>query len=215
MTRDLVQLSEASLAAAAPGVLRPGYDRSRVAPGIVHLGVGAFHRAHQAVYTDAVLAAGDGRWGIVGASLRSTDTRDALAPQDYLYALSVRGQEERLQVVGSILDVRVAPEDPQALLAAMSRPHVRLVTLTVTEKGYCHRPANGDLDEDHPDIRHDLANPEAPRSAVGILVEAIRRRRLAGAPALTLLSCDNLPANGSTLRKVGDALRRPARPRPR
>jgi fructuronate reductase len=194
-------------------VLRPRYDRARVTAGIVHLGIGAFHRAHQAVYTDAVLAAGDRRWGIVGASLRSTDTRDALAPQDHLYTLAVRAEEERLEVVGSIRDVLVAPENGEALLAALSGPDVRLVTLTVTEKGYCHRPSTGELDEDHPDIRHDLHSPHAPRSAVGFLIEAIRRRRASGAPPLTCLSCDNLPANGCTLRGVATrfaALRDPA-----
>jgi fructuronate reductase len=213
MTQELVRLSEASLGTAATGVLRPDYDRARVTAGIVHLGIGAFHRAHQAVYTDAVLAAGDHRWGIIGASLRSAETRDALVPQDHLYTLSVRAEEERLQVVGSIRAVLVAPEETGSLLAALSRPEVRLVTLTVTEKGYCHRPATGELEEDHPDIRHDLLSPHAPRSAVGFLVEAIRLRRAAGAKPLTLLSCDNLPANGRTLRGVVTrfaALRDPA-----
>ena len=184
-------------------VQRPSYDRSTVATGIVHLGIGAFHRAHQAVMTDAVLAQGDRRWGILGASLRSPETREALTPQDGLYTVAVRdAQGERLQVVGSVGTLLVAPEDPQAVLAAMASPSVRIVSLTVTEKGYCHAPATGELDERHPDIVHDLADPEASRSAPGLIVEALRRRRAAGVPAFTALCCDNLPHNGATLKRV-------------
>ena len=184
-------------------VARPAYDRASIATGIVHLGVGAFHRAHQAVYTDDVLAAGDKRWGILGASLRSPDTRDALAPQDGLYALAVRDASgERLRVIGSVTSLLVAPEAPQALLAAMAAPETRIVSITVTEKGYCRNPATGELDEDHPDIRRDLANPGAPRSALGFLAEALRLRRDAGLPPFTALCCDNLPHNGQTLRRA-------------
>ncbi|MGP2490352.1 mannitol dehydrogenase family protein [Mesorhizobium sp. PUT5] len=197
------RLSNAVLGGLPAAVARPAYDRGLVRPGIVHLGVGAFHRAHQAVYTDDVLGAGDLGWGIVGASLRSPDTRDALAPQDGLYTLASRdGAGERLRVIGSGAGLLVAPEDPQALLAAMADPQVRIVSLTVTEKGYCHSPASGELDEAHPDIVHDLGAPNAPRSAVGFIVEAIARRRAAGARPFTLLSCDNLPANGRTLKRV-------------
>lgn len=196
-------LSNRTLGDLPASVVRPAYDRSRVTPGIVHLGIGAFHRAHQAFYTDEVLARGDLRWGIVGASLRSADTRDALAPQDGLYTLAARdGAGERLRVIGSSAGLLVAPENPGALLSAMTQPDVRLVSLTVTEKGYCHSPATGMLDEAHPDIAHDLAAPGVPRSAVGFIVEAIARRRAAGAAPFTLLSCDNLPANGHTLKRA-------------
>lgn len=197
------RLSDAALAALPAKVARPGYDRSRVETGIVHLGIGAFHRAHQAVYTDTVLGNGDLRWGIVGASLRSGDTRDALSPQDGLYTVCARdGGGEHMRVIGSITGLLVAPEEPEALLAAMVRPEVRIISLTVTEKGYCHAPATGQLDEAHPDIRHDLANPDRPRSAIGFIVEAIARRHAAGLSPFTLLSCDNLPANGTTLKRV-------------
>lgn len=197
------RLSAATLATLPASVARPAYDRAAVSQGIVHLGIGAFHRAHQAVSTDAVLAAGDRRWGIVGASLRSPETRDALAPQDGLYTLAVRdGAGERLQVIGSVVGLVVAPEDPAALVALMARPSTRIVSLTVTEKGYCHNPATGELDEAHPDIRHDLAHPEALRSAVGLIVEALAQRRQAGVPPFTVLCCDNLPANGRTVRRV-------------
>lgn len=197
------RLSNRTLGDLPVRIERPGYDRSAVQPGIVHLGIGAFHRAHQAVYTDTILAAGNRDWGIVGASLRSADTRDALAPQDGLYTVAARdGDEERLRVIGSSAGLLVAPENPEALLAAMTRPQVKIVSLTVTEKGYCHAPATGALDEAHPDIRHDLASPATPRTAIGFVVEAIARRRNAGLPPFTLLSCDNLPANGRTLKRV-------------
>jgi fructuronate reductase len=198
------RLSAATLADLPAAVARPGYDRAAVAPGIVHLGLGAFHRAHQAVVTEAVLEAGARDWGIVAASLRSPETRDALAPQDGLYTVAVREDEaERLQVVGALRGPpHVAPEGPEALLVAMADPRVRIVSLTVTEKGYCHDPAAGGLDEGHPDIRHDLAAPGRPRSAPGFLVEALRRRREAGTPPFAVLSCDNLPANGETACRV-------------
>lgn len=203
MTSSSRWLSAATLAGLPTSVARPGYDRSAVATGIVHLGIGAFHRAHQAVCTDDVLAAGDRRWGILGASLRSPDTRDALVPQDGLYTLSVRDSDgEALRVIGAVQDVLVAPESPAVLLDALCRPSVAIVSLTVTEKGYCHDPATGRLDEKHPDIVHDLAHPGAPRSAIGILARAIARRRAEGLAPFTPLCCDNLPANGRTLHRI-------------
>ncbi len=196
------RLSNATLAGLPATVARPAYDRRGVGIGIVHLGIGAFHRAHQAAYTDAVLAH-DPAWGISGVSLRSPETRDALAPQDGLYTLAVRDDERQtLRIVGSVVELLVAPENPQAVLARMADPAVRIVSLTVTEKGYCHKPATGELDEAHPDIVHDLAHPERPRSAPGFIVEALARRRAAGAPPFTLLSCDNLPTNGSVLKRI-------------
>lgn len=183
-------------------VRRPDYDRSRLETGIVHLGVGAFHRAHQAVYTDDVLAR-DPAWGIVAASLRSPDTFDALNPQNGLYTVSVRSQEgEALRVIGAITRIIVAPEAIDDLLAVMAHPRTRIVSLTVTEKGYCHDPATGALNEKHPDIVHDLANSHRPRSAPGFIVEALRRRQAAGIPPFTILTCDNLPSNGRTVKRV-------------
>ena len=136
--------------------------------------------------------AGDLRWGIAGVSLRSPATRDALAPQDGLYALNIRAETDTLRVVGSVQRLLVAPEDPAAVVAAMAAPDVRIVSLTVTEKGYCRDPAD-------PDRAHDGAHPDAPRSAPGLLVAAIARRRAAGLAPFTVLSCDNLAANGATL----------------
>jgi fructuronate reductase len=202
------RLSAATLHRLPAQVARPGYDRAALRPGIVHLGLGAFHRAHQAVMTEAVLErSGVLDWGITAASLRSPETRDALAPQDGLYTVAVReGEAQRLQVIGALRGLHVALEDPEALLAAMEDPRVRIVSLTVTEKGYCHDPAAGALDEGHPDIRHDLAEPHQPRSAPGFLVEALRRRRAAGVPPFTVLCCDNLPANGATVRRIAARL---------
>jgi fructuronate reductase len=199
----MARLSNATASNLPAGVAKPAYDRASLTPGIVHLGVGAFHRAHQAVMTEAVIAAGGHDWGIIAASLRSPDTRDALKPQDGLYTVSVKATEgETLQVVGAILDVIVAPDNPERLLRAMTDPRVRIVSLTVTEKGYCHDPATGTLNESHPDIVHDLANPGAPLSAPGFLVEALARRRIRGAPPFTVLCCDNLPSNGRTVHRV-------------
>ena len=205
MTEALQRLSNATLSQHRQnaGVTVPAYDRSQVKPGIVHLGIGAFHRAHQAAYTDSVLNRGDHDWGIIGVSLRRSDTRDALDPQDNLYTLAIRdGNGEKLRVIGSIVETLVAPENPEAVLAAMTAPETRIISLTVTEKGYCYAPAMATLEVGHPDIVHDLENPAHPRSAPGYIVEAIRRRRAGNIAPFTLLSCDNLPSNGETLRRV-------------
>src|ERR1700712_3387688 len=198
-----LRLSNASLARLPGQIRRPDYDRSGIRPGIVHLGIGAFHRAHQAVVIDDLLARGASEGGIVGASLRSSDTRDALVPQDCLYTLAVRsgaGTEHR--IIGSVLEVIVAPANPERLVARMADPATRIVSLTVTEKGYCHTPQTGELDAQHPDIVHDLQHPDAPRSAPGFIVAALARRRAAGIAAFTVLSCDNLAANGHTAKRI-------------
>lgn len=198
-----MRLSLANLSRLPADIRRPAYDVASAQVGVVHLGVGAFHRAHQAVYLDDCLARGAAGWAVCGASLRSPDTSEALDPQDGLYTLAVRsGAGDDLRVIGSLRRLLVAPRDPAALLAAMCDPNVRIVTLTVTEKGYCHDPATGTLDEAHPDIIADLANPSAPRSAPGFLVEALARRRAAGVAPFTVLCCDNLPANGETVARV-------------
>ena len=199
-----MRLSNSTLGCLPLSVARPAHDRAEITPGIVHLGVGAFHRAHQAFYTDAILA-DDPCWGIVGASLRDSATRDALDPQDGLYTLAIRfGEGERLRVIGSLVELLVAPESPERLLEQMSDPRVRIVSLTITEKGYCHDPATGALNEAHPDIVHDLSAPHAPRTAPGFIVEALKRRSAAGAPLFTVLTCDNLPSNGRVVKRILD-----------
>ncbi len=190
------RLSAASLAARLP------YDRSAVTPGIVHLGIGAFCRAHMAVYVDNLLKT-DPSWGIIAASLRRPDTRDALAPQDFLYTLAVRsGSGTTTRVIGSLLEVLDASTQRDRLLAAMTDPRIRIVSLTVTEKGYCCDPATRTLDPRHLDIIHDLAHSDVPRSAPGLLVKALELRRAAGVAPFTVLCCDNLPANGETTARV-------------
>ncbi|MEP9355629.1 mannitol dehydrogenase family protein [Xanthobacter sp. KR7-65] len=197
------RLSLATLDQLPPAIRRPAYDVAAAQVGVVHLGVGAFHRAHQAAYLDDILGRGHAGWAIAGASLRSPETSDALDPQDGLYTLAERsGAGDALRVIGSLRRLLVAPRDPEALLAAMCDPKVRIVSLTVTEKGYCHDPASGTLDEAHPDIRADLASPQRPVSAPGYLVEALARRRAAGIAPFTVLTCDNLPANGRTVAQV-------------
>ncbi|MDB5621518.1 MAG: mannitol dehydrogenase [Devosia sp.] len=196
------RLSASLLAHPPTGVAVPRYDRAQVTPGIVHLGIGAFHRAHMAVYVDDLLAQ-DPSWGIIGASLRRPDTKQALEPQDGLYTVAVRDAEgTALRIIGSILGVMDANTEREDLLALMASPAIRIVSLTVTEKGYCHDPATGELDEGHPDIVWDLANPTQPKSAPGILVEALARRRATGLLPFTVLSCDNLPSNGHTTRRI-------------
>jgi fructuronate reductase len=202
----MTRLSAAFLKSVPANVRVPDYDRATVSAGIVHLGIGAFHRAHMAVYVDDLLA-GDPSWGIVGASLRRPDTKEALEPQDGLYTIAVRdaaGTHPR--VIGSILSVMDANSQRDDLLALMAHPSIRIVSLTVTEKGYCHDPATGELDRNHPDIVHDLANPAAPKSAPGMLVEALARRKVAGLAPFTVMSCDNLPNNGHTAKRIVTAL---------
>lgn len=178
------------------------YDRSCVTPGIVHLGVGAFHRAHMAVYVDDLLKF-DPSWGIIGASLRRPDTRYALAPQDFLYTVVERNAScTSMRIVGSLLDVFDVATQRRELLAAMADPRIRIVSLTVTEKGYCHDPATGHLLPNHPDIRRDLANHDTPISAPGMIVRALELRRAARIAPFAVLSCDNLPSNGETTASV-------------
>ena len=199
----MTRLSNATLHLLPTTVAPPGYDRSVVQAGMVHLGVGGFHRAHQAVFTDVCLRAGARDWGITAASLRSPATRDALAPQDGLYSLALRENDRQdVRVVGAIGQILVAPEDPQALIAAMADPAVRIVSLTITEKGYGAHVASGDLNLSDADIQHDLMNPDRPRSALGLVAAALLRRRAAGVPPFTLLSCDNLAGNGHVLARV-------------
>jgi len=193
-------LTPATAARASIGVALPRYDRARLRPGIVHLGLGAFFRAHGALYIEDILGTDPAPWGIVGVSLQRPDQRDRLAPQGCLYTAREREPEApQTRIVGSVLGVLVAPEAPQAVLAAMAAEETRIVSLTVTEKGYCLAPATGRLDAAHPDIRHDLAHPAAPRSAVGLIAAALGRRRAAGLAPFTVLCCDNLMGNGALL----------------
>jgi fructuronate reductase len=174
----------------------------RPSTGIVHLGLGAFFRAFGCVYVADAMQASGGDWGIVGVSLLNPDTRDALRPQDWAYtSVTLVPDGPQFRTINVLNNVLVAPENPEAVLVAMANPTVKIVSLTVTEKGYCHNPAIGALNFDHPDIIHDLSH-NLPRSAPGYLVHALQRRRLAGVAPFTVLTCDNLPNNGPLVRNV-------------
>ncbi len=199
----LARLSAANLPHLPAEVIRPRYDRTALRTGILHLGLGAFHRAHQAALTEDCLDAGQTDWGIAAASLRSAGTRDALAPQDGLYTLALRqGDSQSLRVIGALTDLYVGPENPSALLQAMTDPALRIVSLTITEKGYTANVASGDLRLDDAGVQHDLANPGMPRTALGFIIQALVLRRAAGTPPFTVLSCDNLPGNGQLTRHL-------------
>ncbi len=210
---SLPRLNAARLAQLPAEVQRPCFERERLATGIVHLGIGAFARAHLLAYNDDALDAGGALdWGVTGVSLRQPDTRDALQPQLGLYTLAVRDGDsdggaakrgavrQRLRVIGSLHCLLVAPEDRAAVLQCIAAAATGIVSLTVTEKGYCHAPATGELQPSHPDIVHDLQAPARPRSAIGFIAHGLALRRAAGLGGLTLMSLDNLPANGLVLR---------------
>ena len=193
------RLSEATLAPLPAGVQRPAYAREATRIGVVHFGPGAFHRAHQAAYLDDLLAV-DPDWAVCAVSLRSPDVRDALLPQDGLYALALLDAQPRLRVIGAIRELLCAPRQRRAVMSRLVDPQVRLVTLTITEKGYCLSPDG--VDAAHPDIARDLAAPEQPASAIGWLVAGLRERRARGLAPYTVLSCDNLADNGGRLRRA-------------
>ena len=199
-------LSQANLAQVPREIKRPAYDRSTVGIGIVHFGPGPFHRVHQAWFVDKLLAS-DPRWGICEVSLRSTDVRDALVPQDGLYTLASLDETTSYRLIGALKQTLVAPENPSAVLGQLTAPGTRVVTMTVTEKGYCLGP-DGNLDMSHADILRDLRTPSAPVSLIGYLVEALRRRRDSGAGPLTVISCDNLVDNGTRLGRAVQQLAR-------
>lgn len=173
------------------------YDRDSTTIGVVHFGPGAFHRAHQADVFDRLLAT-DPRWAISEVALRSSALRDTLAPQDGLYTLVEFGEATRHRVIGAIREMLVAPDDHARIASRLAAPTTHIVTLTVTEKGYC-LDAGGALDLAHPDVRADLADPLRPSTVIGWIVEGLRLRRAAGLPAFTTISCDNLSNNGDKL----------------
>lgn len=182
-------------------VARPSFDPAKLNCGIVHLGIGAFHRAHQAVFTEDAIEAAGGDWGIIGTSLQRPDAPDALTQQSCLYTVETLDSRARYRVMGVLRQALFAPRDGKALLSALAAPAMHAVTLTLSEKGYCLN-ADGALDFSHPDILADLAAPQAPRSAIGWLALALAERRNTGAGALTILSCDNLGSNGEKLARA-------------
>jgi len=194
------RLCARTLPQARSDVLRPSYERTSTGIGTVHFGPGAFHRAHQAFYFDRLLER-DASRAICAISLKSSSVRDALAPQDGLYTLMELDAAPTARVIGAIREVLVAAEDPAAVGRRLAAPNTSLITITVTEKGYC-LDGGGELDFGHPDISHDLRNPEAPRSLIGWLVRGLQLRHQGGLAPYLVLSCDNLSDNGLTLRRA-------------
>ncbi|ASS55015.1 mannitol dehydrogenase family protein [Rhizobium leguminosarum] len=192
-----------TLSGLAPTAKLPAYDRNQLKSGILHLGPGAFFRAHFAPFTDAALATSGGDWGIEVASLRTADVADHLNEQNGLYTMLIRDTSGTVaQVIGPILRAHVATRDPAGLLDRLEDPAIRIVSLTVTEKAYGMDSATGGLDLNHADVAADLANRHAPRGVIGYLVEGLSRRRAKGLAPFTLLSCDNLPSNGAVLKRL-------------
>ncbi len=201
-----VRLGSATLMRLRSEVKTPAYDRSRLRQHTVHMGVGGFHRAHQAVYLDDLLAIENTeRWGECGIGVLPSDDRmrDALRGQDFLYTVverSASGQAAR--VIGSLVDYIYAPENREAAIEKMAAADTRIVSLTITEGGYFIDEGTGEFLAHHPDIQHDLQHPKQPVSSVGLIAEALDRRRQRGLPPFTVMSCDNLQGNGHVIKKV-------------
>jgi len=200
----MTMLEPGALPALASRVEVPRYDRSAVTVGVVHIGVGGFHRAHEALYLDDVLAGGELEWGICGVGLMPSDAaaRDAAAAQSGLYTLMTVAPDGELssRVVGSLVRYLFGPDDPELVLDVLAAPTTRIVSLTITEGGYGVNDATGLFAPQDRATLADIEQGGPPRSALGYLTEALRRRREAGVPGFTVLSCDNIQGNGHVAR---------------
>jgi mannitol 2-dehydrogenase len=204
-TEHPIPLSNVALASLPQGVAAPTYDRGRVSVGIVHFGVGGFHRAHEAMYLDRLMNQGLALdWGICGVGVMPADRRmkGALGSQEGLYTLIVKHADGSIEptVIGSIIEYLFAPDDPEAVVERMADPKVQIVSLTVTEGGYNFNAATGRFDETNPDVVHDLQPGAAPRTSFGLITAALNRRRQRGVTPFTIMSCDNIPGNGQVAR---------------
>jgi mannitol 2-dehydrogenase len=202
----VAQLDQRSLSSVPAEVATPSYDRSRVRTGIVHLGVGGFHRAHQAMYLDGLLEQGKALdWGICGVGVLPSDRRmaEVMAAQDCLYTLVVKHPDGTwdARVIGSITEYLFAPDDPEAVVEKMAAESTRIVSLTVTEGGYNIDPVTGEFDAADPGVVHDLQPGAAPTTSFGLVTEALVRRRDRGLPPFTVVSCDNIEHNGDVARQ--------------
>lgn len=201
-----IQLNQTNLDRLSSDIKIPKYDRSKLGQGIVHIGVGGFHRAHQTVYTEELFDSNeDLEWGFCGIGLLAHDSkmRDILQEQDYLYTLVERGLEgDHARVVGSIVNYLFGPDNIEAVIDKMASPETKIVSLTITEGGYYIHSGTRDFDSSHPDIQYDLAHPHEPRSSFGFLLEALDRRRKRQQKPFTVMSCDNIQSNGSVTRKM-------------
>lgn len=209
----MASLNATSLSQLPAAVARPAYDRRAVNVGIVHFGVGGFHRAHQAMYLDQLMNEGKALdWGICGVGVMPADQhmRDVMAAQDYLYTLVVKHADASwdARVIGSIVDYLYAPDDPGTVLEKMADPAIRIVSLTVTEGGYNFHHVTGEFNFNHVDVVHDLADGALPVTTFGLVTEALRRRRERGLPPFTVMSCDNIEGNGDVARRMFTAFAR-------
>lgn len=207
MRSPLIKLKNTALHQLPSEVPVPNYDRTNVTQGIVHVGVGGFHRSHQAYYTDAYMSeSGDLSWGICGVGLRESDRKiqTLLAAQDFLYTLIVRQPDGSIEnrVIGSLCDFILGCDDPTAVINKMANAETKIVSLTITEGGYNFNPTNGEFDFSNPDVIHDLAHPHTPRLVFGYVVAALQLRRKNGLAPFTIQSCDNVQHNGDVARKV-------------
>ena len=206
------RLRQENLQALGIGVTVPTYPREWLKPAIVHIGVGGFHRAHQAVYLDTLAERRISQdWGVCGVGLLPADKRmeQALLPQQGLYTVVERSAEaETARVVGALTRYLFAPEHGQEVLDLLAHPHTRIVSLTITEGGYGYDQVTGEFDLSTPGVQEDLADPLAPRTVFGYIREALRRRRQAGLPPFSVLSCDNLQGNGALAKKMFTAFAR-------
>ena len=206
MRTKIQKLSDAILVGLPDEIKRPSYDRSKITPGIVHIGLGNFHRAHQSWYLHRLMQQGEALdWGIIGAGVRPADEkqRQALAAQDYLTTLiELDPKGKSVEIVGSMIGFVPIEEDNAALITQMADPAIRIVSLTVTEGGYYINPVSKGFDADHDDIRHDAAHPDKPRTAFGAMIAALKVRRVSGKGPFTCQSCDNLQGNGAILRQT-------------
>lgn len=203
----LLPLNNRNLTQFPDGVSVPLYDRTKLKTGIVHVGVGGFHRSHQAVYTNNYIAqTGDFQWGICGVGLREADRKmkTILAEQEYLYTVMVKNPtgSAEYQVVGCMTNFILGCDDPRAVINVMANQDTKIVSLTITEGGYNYNPATGEFDFTHPDVIHDLANPETPRLVFGYIAAALKLRYQRGQTPFTIQSCDNIQHNGNLVRKV-------------
>jgi mannitol 2-dehydrogenase len=203
----MARLSNGTLNLIPSAIARPTYDRNSISPGILHFGVGAFHRSHQALTIDRLLTQGLAQdWGIIGVGLLPNDfrMRDALKPQDCLYTLITKHPDGQIhyQVIGSIIDFLFAPDNPEAVLTQLVNPQIRVVSLTITEGGYSFDRVTGEFDPKTPGVEHDLTTDDAPVSAFGFIIEGLRRRRELGIEPFTVQSCDNIQGNGDVAKKM-------------
>jgi mannitol 2-dehydrogenase len=202
-----IQLSQENLSELGSSIPVPNYNRASLKTGIVHIGVGGFHRAHQAYYLHQLRQLGKASdWNICGIGLREADSKlhDIFKKQDHLYTLMVKHPNGKIkpEVIGSIVDFKMGIKNPEPVIAQMANADTKIVSLTITEGGYNFNPNTGEFNFDNPNIKHELQNPQNPKTIYGFLTAALKRRRDAGLPAFTILICDNIEHNGDMARKM-------------